>query len=85
MSANIESKRVPDHLVGTRQGLFHLLLRAEILPADDPMARAELPRTGRYGDVLLQSYKSQSTPVFPKSDQQRLSDFLLEDEFDFSQ
>ena len=83
MSADIENKRVPDHLVGTREGLFHVLRGSEIFPQEDPMARAELPRGARFGDVLLQSFKSRATPVFPDSDQHGFADFLFEDEFCF--
>ena len=85
MSANTAPNRVPFHLVGTREGLFHLLRGTTIVPQDDAMARAELPRAAdSYGDVLIQPHMPPYTPVYERTDREKIARFLQDDEFDFS-
>lgn len=87
MTANTTASRVPHHLVGTREGLFHLLRGATIVPQDDAMARAELPRVTAYGDVLIQPPAptcAAPAPVRDRSDRERIARFLQDDTFDFS-
>ena len=84
MSAILSSKRVPEHLAGTREGLFYVLRGADIIPIDDPMARAELPRAVHPDKILSQGPTFFESPVFLKSERDRLSAFLNKDEFCFN-
>ena len=84
MSADTSTNRVPNHLVGTRQGLFHVLRGSTIIPQEDPMARAELPSMIQMDEAMLQSPALQNSPVFLKSQRDRLSAFLSKDEFCFN-
>lgn len=84
MSANISTKRVPEHLVGTREGLFHVLRGTDIIPQEDPMARAELPRFVQIDKLAQRTAALRNTPVFLKSERDRMSAFLNKDEFCFA-
>lgn len=84
MSAELSTNRVPEHLVGTREGLFHVLRGTDIIPQEDPMARAELPRVVQLDKVAQQAAALRNSPVFLKSERDRMSAFLNEDEFCFA-
>lgn len=70
--------------MGTRQGLFHVLRGNTILPQDDPMARAELPRAAPVGTDAEPSQAILNSPVFLKSERDRMNAFLNKDEFRFN-
>lgn len=77
-------KPVPEHLVGTRQGLFHVLQGTPLLPQDDPMARAEMPRAPQVDDAAQRPNAILHLPVFLKSERDRVNAFLNRDEFCFN-
>lgn len=83
--AIITSKdRVPEHLVGTRAGLFHVLRGTSIVPQDDPMARAELPEVSAAEDSSIFSDVLRNSPVFLKSTRDKIAALMREDEFHFN-
>ncbi|WP_306121143.1 hypothetical protein [Roseovarius sp. MMSF_3359] len=84
MYAKISTNRVPEHLVGTREGLFHVLRGTDIIPQEDPMARAELPRVVQIDKLAQRTAELRNSPVFLKSERDRMSAFLNKDEFCFA-
>ncbi len=84
MSAKITTNRVPEHLVGTREGLFHVLRGTDIIPQEDPMARAELPRLVQLDKLAQRTAALRNSPVFQKSERDQMSAFLNKDEICFA-
>ena len=83
MTIHTTTKRVPEHLVGTRAGLFHVLRGTSILPQDDPMATADLPNAFVTEQSNTKSDAMTTSPVFQKSERDRMNAFLSKDEFHF--
>ncbi len=83
MSARSAAIRVPDHLIGTRQGLFHLLRANDLVPDEDPMARAELPKPGHFNDIILQAGLPVKVDHFSTKEQNDGTSLIYQDEFYF--
>ena len=83
MSAIISNDQVPEHLIGTREGLFHLLRGTSIDPEDDVFPRPALPRVARYKEALLRQTSSFYVKRFEKSEKDKIANLLRDDEFCF--
>ena len=84
MSNTATKDRVPEHLVGTRAALFHVLRGASIAPAEDPMARAEMHDPATLGAPGQLPDAAHNSPVFLKSARDRFTALMREDEFHFN-
>lgn len=84
MSGSHSYKRIPEHLVGTREGLFHLLRGTEIMPEEKPFIRARLPEISRFGDVLLRSNSPRYVQRAEPAENERIAKLLFDDEFQFN-
>lgn len=83
MSAKNSNDHVPEHLIGTREGLFHLLRGTSIAPEDDILVRAEMPRVVRYKDVLLRASSAHYARRMDRPLKDKIAELLQEDEFRF--
>ncbi len=83
MSARPASIHVPDHLIGTRQGLFHLLRETNLVPNEDPMARAKLLKPEHFGDIILQAGMPVKVDHFSTKEQNDGTSLIYQDEFYF--
>ena len=83
MSAKNSNDHVPEHLKGTREGLFHLLRGSSIVPEDEMSIRPELPRVMRYDEVLIQPSAARYTRHRERPLKEKIAELLQEDEFCF--
>ncbi len=83
MSANISNEQVPEHLIGTREGLFHLLRGTSLDPEDDVFPGPAMPRVARYKNALLRQTSPFYARRIEKTEKDKIANLLRDDEFCF--